>query len=172
MPGFKISDTQDNNQVKLPENIVYTYTWDISKLVQKQRNEAPSLLYLKSCSLPSYSIDTEEVNTGHANYQFAKGIKWQDIKISFYDTYGFADVLQDLSSKVWNETSGIRVADEYMDETKILIYYADWTLAYTWTLKNSWIKSVSFSELTYESSGANNVNITVAYTWAVRTPLT
>jgi len=182
MPGFIISQEQSDeievsryfpsassagasNQIKPPENVVYAYTWDITKLVKEQVRDN-ALVYLKTCSFPSYTMDTEDVNTGHALYQFAKGIKWQDVKVSFYDTTGLAKVLNGMSTTVWNKNKGIRLANEYMDQTILNAYFMDSTLAHSWTLHNSWIKSVSFSDLTYETSGPNNADVVVAYTWA------
>jgi len=161
MPGFKIAENQVG-QKQLPKKVVYTYTWDFKFLL----GERTDTLYLKDTGLPSYSFDTESIKTGHTTYQFAKGIKWNDIKLSFYDTGGIGEKLAELSRKIWTPETGLKVASDYMDESHINVMYSDGTVAYTWKLINSWIKSVSFSKLTYESSGVNNANVTLAYSWA------
>ena len=161
MPGFQISDHQIG-QKALPSKVVYIYTWELENLIETGTRP----LYLKDISLPSYSFDTEAIKTGHAQYQFAKGIKWSDVKLTFYDVAGWGDKLQELSNKIWSPEKGIQLANDYMGESTIKVFYYDNVLAYTWKLINSWIKSVSFSKLTYESSGVNNVNVTLAYAWA------
>lgn len=157
MPGFKIAESQQG-QLQLPNRVVYLYTWEAPTIVGADLG----IVYLKDISLPSISFETE----AYASYEFAKGVKWEDVKITFYDTTGAASRLLDISQKVWSATNGIKLANDYMADSKINVFFHDGTKAYTWTLKNSWIKSVSFSRLTYESSGANNVNVTLAYSWA------
>jgi hypothetical protein len=161
MPGFQISNHQVG-QKALPSKVVYTYTWEFGLLVETKTTN----LYLKDISLPSYSFDTDTIKTGHAQYEFAKGIKWQDVKLTFYDVNGWGPQLEELSKKIWSPDTGIQLANDYMGESHINVYYSDNTPAYIWKLFNSWIKSVSFSKLTYESSGVNNVSVTLAYAWA------
>ena len=161
MPGFKIAESQQG-QLKPPGKVVYLYTWEMPLIVGGGASE----IYLKDISSPSISFETESYKSGHASYEFAKCVKWEDIKITFYDTDDVGDKILNLSQKVWDAARGIRVANEYMADSKINVLYYDGTKAYSWTLKNSWVKSVSFSRLTYESSGVNNINVTLAYTWA------
>jgi len=164
MPGFVIAQEQQG-QKQLPRNVVYTYTWDVTRLLGEDVDKA--VVFLKEANLPSFTISTESIKTGHATYEFAKGIKWQDIKLSFYDTQGLGAKLDALSRKVWNQEQGIKTANSYMAQTTIAMEYMDGTPAYSWVLHNSWVKSISFSRLTYESSGINNANVTLAYTWAI-----
>jgi hypothetical protein len=165
MPGFKIAESQQG-QLKPPNKVVYLYTWEMPLIVGTSSMAYLTTTYLKDISLPSISFETESYKSGHASYEFAKCVKWEDVKITFYDTDDISNIMLDLSKKVWDAARGIRVANEYMADSKINVFYHDGTKAYTWTLKNSWIKSISFSRLTYESSGVNNVNVTLAYTWA------
>jgi len=166
MPGFKITDRQrlDEGQVPLPKDLIYIYTWDMSLLAGEQVDEA--LVYLRECTLPSFEVSTEDVATGHAEYNFAKSIQWRDVSLSFYDTNGLLPRLQELYEGVWNPNEGIRHANSYMAETLINVYFLDNTLAYSWRLINSWIKSLKYSNLTYENSGILNIDIVLSYTWA------
>jgi len=170
MPGFKVAPTHmQDKQPAAPALVVYTYTWDVTNLVGSPiiiGGAAGALIYLKEANFPGFAIEAETVKTGHTTYEFAKSIKWEDIKLAFYDTDGLGKQLEDLKKKVWNSTSGIRPADEYMAETTINGLYADDSFAYGWSLKNSWIKGINFSKLTYETSGINTANVTVAYSWA------
>ena len=169
MPGFKLGDRQAN-QTRPPEKVVYLYTWDVSNLIG-QRADTGALVYLKSIDLPSYAFEVENLKTGHATYNIAKGISWSDVKLSFYDTSGLATKLDSMFSNIWTQSGGLGIASEYMAPSIITVYYHDYTPAYKWVLKNSWIKSMAFSQLTYESSGPNNVNVAVAYSWAEYWPL-
>jgi hypothetical protein len=159
--GFKIAEDQ-SNAAALPTQMVYTYTWEFSKLLDLEMEEVD----IKDITLPAVAFDTDTIKTGHATYEFAKCVKWDDCKLTFYDTSETALGLLALAEKVWNKDQGLAVADDYMDESEIKIYNYDGELAYQCTLKNSWIKAVSFSSLTYESSGMNNIIVTLAYTWA------
>lgn len=40
------------------------------------------------------------------------------------------------------------------------------TAVETWSLKNAWIKDVTFTGLDYEQEGANSIDMTVRYDWA------
>jgi len=164
--GLKVHPSVTDG-IAIPKQVVYTYTWNIENLVGEGVENTP-LVYLRQANLPAVSFETEEMKTGHASYQFAKAVKWQDIKLSFYDTSGLGAKLDGMRDKVWSPDLGIRPAGEYMAETIINAYFYDGTPAYSWTLKNSWVKGVSFSQLTYESSGINNVDVVVAYSWAER----
>lgn len=170
MPGFGILPGQRGQpgQVPKPDTVVYTYTWDVSQLLAKKVSGSP-LVYLKTLTPPSYTIDSEDINTGHAEYKIAKGIKWSDVKLSFYDTKGLGKILKTVADTIWTPSTGLKLANDYMADTTINVNYADDTPAYNWVLKNSWLKSVALSELTYESSGIVNVNVTVAYSWAIYT---
>ena len=161
--GFQVHEKIKG--VALPKDVVYTYTWDIENLVGENVEGGP-LIYLQKVSLPAVSFDVEEVKTGHAIYQFPKQVKWGDVKVSFYDTNKLVKVLAGMRDRVWTQGAGIQPVNSYVADTVINVYYSDGTPAYKWTLKNSWVKSVSYSELTYISSGINNANIVIAYTWA------
>jgi len=166
MPGFKIAESQDRRQKPIPDNVVYTYTWIVPHLVGVGIARAATAVYLKDVTLPSYSLSVESIKTGHTTYPVAKGIVWKDIKLSFYDTHKIGKWLWSISQRAWSPQKGLRAPGEYMADSKIEVHYADDTIAYTWTMKNSWIKSIAFSKLTYETSGINNVNVTLAYSWA------
>jgi hypothetical protein len=160
-----MTSPQHNEGVFVPASPVYLYTWDVPQLVGTDSSKPP-FVYLKECSLPAYDFDTESVKTGHATYEFASGIKWDDIALSFYDTGVLADELQRLSRRTWTQGGGIRPASEYMFDSQIKVYYFDGTPAYTWKLINSWIKSIKWTKLTYESSGVGQANVTLKYTYA------
>lgn len=168
MPGFSIANYQvrDTNPA-IPNKVIYSYTWDISNFLGRSGLIEP-LVYLKTCMMPSHTHTSELYNTGHTEYKFPKDIKWDDIKCTFYDTNRLIDILSDLKNKVWNPAFGIGVANNFMQESRINVYYSTGEPAYSWVLVNSWIKSISYTELTYENSAPLNVNVTLSYNWAVK----
>ncbi|MEE8578021.1 MAG: hypothetical protein V3T31_12260 [candidate division Zixibacteria bacterium] len=168
MPGFKILDRQveDSLNVARPTGVIYKYTWDIQSLVSKSSSDQQSLIYLRTCTLPVYTTGTEDMNTGHVIYKIPKEVSWSDVKLSFYDTNGLYSVLEELREQVWTPEDGLKLANDYVANTIINVNDSENAGAYQYTLKNSWIKSVAYSELSYETSGINNVNVTVGYSWA------
>lgn len=172
MPGFQILGIQSEGEKNVPRpvGVIYRYTWDMEKLVSESVAQEDSLIYLRTCTLPAYNIETEDVKTGHTTYKLPKDVTWADVKLSFYDTNGLLGVLQRLKDNVWTPEDGIKLADDFVADTKINVNAGDGQLEYSWVLKNSWVRSVSFTELSYEASGVNNVNVTVGYSWAESTP--
>lgn len=170
MPGFNTAPIHNSGNVPLPNNPVYVYIWDIPQLVGINARNEP-FVYLKDCTLPEYDVGVESVKTGHAQYEFASQIKWTDVKLTFYDTGSLANKLNELSKRAWSKDSGIRPADEYMFQSVINVYYYDNTLAYTWKLTNSWIRSVKWAKMTYESSGMGQATVVLKYTYAELEPV-
>ena len=172
MPGFNIGNQAaapkgKPGNVERPDGVVYVYMWDIENLIGKAaQDKKSSLIYLKECTPPSRQYDTESVKTTGATYEFAKGVKWNDVKLTFYDVDGISQELQTMADKVWTPDGGIQEANNYMADTTIKVYFHDGTDAYKWVLANSWIKSIATNNMTYESSGVNSVAVTIAYTWA------
>lgn len=164
MPGFKILDGQDG--IQLPNKVVYSYTWQSELLAGLEIKNGE--IYLREVDQPQFSYETETIKTSNASYEFPSGIKWKDIKVSFYNTDEVMTKLIDQSKRTWDVIDGLQVANDFMGRSVINVYYGDDELAYQWILENSWIKSVDPSKLTYEDSGMNDISVTLAYTWAIK----
>jgi hypothetical protein len=163
MPGFKILKDQQGNKSTV-KKAAFTYTWEMTKF----QGINPLFFYLKEAEIPSFDLSTEKVETANATYEFANGIKWNDIKIVFYDTKDTVDRLMELTESVWSADNGLRSASDYMSDSIIKVYYQDGSLAHRWVLYNSWIKKVAYSKLTYEDTGVNNITVTLSYSWATQ----
>jgi hypothetical protein len=157
---------------------IYTYTWDVSQIPfdvstasnqQTMNMDMLRKVYLRDCTLPEYTIDEEIYQSPSTKYKYAKGITWSDVKITYYDTFGLYLYLDNLKSKVWTPAYGVKPAVEYKFESVINVYIADAIEAFRWTLVNSWVKSISWADLTYVSSDMHMVTITLAYDWAILT---
>jgi len=77
--GLQLSPAH-TDAIPIPDKVIYVYTWDIENLVGEGVIDAP-LIYLRQANLPAIAFDTENMKTGHAAYQFAKAVKWQDMKL-------------------------------------------------------------------------------------------
>lgn len=169
MPGFNVikdnSFSLDAKNVEIPRNPIYTYTWDIDSFLGINVYGKP-ILYLKECSFPSYSFDVETVDTGHAKYHFPSSITWDDVKIVFYGTKDLIRKLEEYKNKLWNDKNGVRPINDFVDTTVIRVFTYDNKEAMKYTLNNAWIKSLSYSNLTYENSDILNVSAVISYSWA------
>lgn len=168
MPGFAVTNQQAGNQRNppSPSRVIYSYTWDITNLVGKGIQRNNPLVYLKSANLPQLEFEEENYDTGHVNYRFPKGVKWSDVKLSFYDTEGLKDQIISFYRSIWTPNTGLAPASVFMNDTKIQVYFNNDQVAYSWVLRNSWVKQLSYSELTYEASNVLNVNLVIGYHWA------
>lgn len=167
MPGFTVDPIHMFADVPEPNKSVHNYTWDIELLVDQPVNK--DMVYVQTCGTPNFDIASEEYSTGHAVYQFAKEVRWSDITITFYDVDGLYKELNRLSRKSFmggGDGPSVQPAVAYMGDTIINVYYHDDEFAYRWVLTNSWIKSVTHSELTYTNSDIKNVSAVLAYTYA------
>lgn len=171
MAGFMLGIERGDSGVVAPAQPIYTYTWRLDELTGNGINDNSPLIYVKELSLPEFGVETEDVPGASIKYKYAKGITWNDVKITFYSTGGLLAALEDLKSKVWSPETGIQSAVEYKRTSGITQFYADdQTEAQSWTLNGSWIKGISHSNLTYTGSDVHNVIATVAYDWAESSP--
>lgn len=182
MPGFQIHMSKDekfipsskgagDSRVKAkPSRPIYVYTWDIIDFLGEQfyrSKRFKSEVYLKDVTLPDITFDVDEVKGSSLKYKYAKEPNFSDVKISFYDTDGLYDALNQMRKLIWNQQEGMRPANEYKKETRIMACFADdITAAYEWILYGCWMKGLSSSPLTYTSSDMHNVNVVLTYDWA------
>lgn len=167
MPGFKFQGL-DKNDVNIDISPVYNYAWQCSSLIGTMvQSSANPLIYLKTCTLPSYSCEVESIPAASGiSYKYAKGINWEDVKFTFYDTKGLGKKLKDFTDKIWTSKDGVQKASVYKDTTIIKALLPDDSDAMSWTLYGSWIKSVNYSDLSYADEGVHEVSVVVAYDYA------
>jgi len=164
MPGFKILPSMSDGR-EIPSRAVYTYTWKLNVLGNNEYEETS--FYPKSVTPPSFSYSTMEFDSGHAVYEIPKSRKWNDIKVVLYDVHNTNKDIHNMVYSGWSRDKGLKpVSGLHVGDSVIEVAYNTGEPAYTWNLFNSWIKAVSSADLTYESSGVNQLTITVGYTWA------
>lgn len=169
MPGFVVNGFGRG----APSSVkpYYKYTWEILHLFGEGVGPNPPaerlpLIYAKDASLPSWGFDKEEVQGSSSTYKFAKSIKWDDIKISWYDTSGLSDKVRAWRRLVWTPEGGLTSPDSYKRTSILRVYTFAWTLPVTWTMYNSWPMTVKTGDLTYTESNVKLVEVTLSYDWA------
>ena len=146
------------------DRVVYIYTWTMEKVAGLDIND----VLLHSVELPTISFNVESVKTT-VEYKVASSLSPRECRLSFYDVNDISKKLVERINKIWSPKEGLQPANEYVGESIISVYYANGQLAAKWCLKNSWIKSLSFSRLTYTRSDVNLVNVVLAYSWPEKT---
>lgn len=149
----------------------YKYTWEIQQIYGDSVGSNPPaerlpLVYLKEAGLPSWDFDKEEVQGASLVYKFAKGIKWNDIKFTWYDTVGLADHIRAWRRTVWTADAGLADPDVYKRTSIIRSLTFDWNSPVIWTCYNSWPGNVKVGDLTYTDSDVKLVEVTLVYDWA------
>ena len=166
MPGFIIGIDDNETGVAPPATPVYTYTWTLNSLMNQNAQVDP-LIYVKDTTLPDFGVENETGQGSSLKYKYAKGVIFNDIKITFYATSGLLTALEAMKAQVWTPDNGIMPAASYKSTSVIQQYCADdVTPSQYWTLNGSWIKGISHSNLTYTSSDVHNVIVILAYDWA------
>jgi hypothetical protein len=169
MPGF-IINTVGGHRKAAPSTAeyYYSYFWDIKEIFQGiiPGPIHDTIVHAESASLPTFTVDKEIVQGGSLNYKYAKNATWEDIKITWYDTKGFIDVVKKWRSMVWTEEDGIKQANEYKRDTTLSVYLPTGKTEVDWALYNSWPSVIRHGELTYVSSNAKIVEVTITYDWA------
>lgn len=120
-------------------------------------------LFAKRLKLPELSFEEETAAGIATEYKVAAKAKFNDVTVDYYDVNGLYLKLENLRSKIWTPQNGISTAVEYKaDSVFILESPKTWT---QYTLKNSYIKNLSHSELSYEDNAFKSVSLTLSYDW-------
>lgn len=179
MPGFSVpykdssfgghGKSVDSNRTEY----YYSYTWQIFQLVPQLTGHTEqtdmALINVRDVSLPTFTANQDTYTGSSLEYKWAKSVTWDDIKISWYDTVGLAEVMGKWRDSVWNPANGLQVASEYKKRSQIDVYLPTGYDVITWCLIGSWPKVIRQGELTYTNSDAKLVEVTVAYDWAENT---
>ena len=175
MPGFIIGDTKDSKNPNFKLNTVtdeyYTnFFWDISQIlndsVVNNAGYKKSLLALKECKLPTFTIEEEKVLGSSVEYKFAKKVNWDDISITWYDNFGLLSVMKSWMSSVFTLKYGMALASNYKKQSTIIVHTPSDSSRQFYTLNQSWPKSIKFGDLSYTSSDIKIIEATLSYDYA------
>jgi hypothetical protein len=103
---------------------------------------------------------------GSINYKFAKSVNFEDVKVVFYDVFSILETIKKARDTVWTPKHGLGPASEYKGESEFHLLDGAGKPTRIFKLKNSWIKNVSHSDLSYDSSNIKEVTLTISYDWA------
>tara|TARA_R110002012_G_scaffold320884_1_gene546357 strand:+ start:358 stop:894 length:537 start_codon:yes stop_codon:yes gene_type:complete len=146
--------------------------------------------YANSVTLPSFEINTNEYQLLNQKFKYPGVPTWNDVTISIVDVASAVEeVKKVLVSKDFNflqeegilkiesvtkkkttpaaagvaatTTAAAKVSNFVIEQMK-----DDGTTLRTWTLVNSFIKSVNYGDLDYSSDDLVSIEITVAYDYA------
>jgi hypothetical protein len=165
MPGFNIG-SDASSEASITVTTHRSHRWRITSLGEGLINK-PTMLYAKSIQLPGFSIEEEIVVGASIKYKFAKTVNWEDVSLSFYDVMGMIGDMRTWQDKVYTNGEGINSANDYKKTSSfILTDGVGESTGPTFTLKNSWPKSISHSELSYDNSEIKLINMILSYDWA------
>ena len=175
MPGFNISNSQgQEDRQKLDrgayrpnsfDSFIYNYVWEIEKLFGHVIKDTSPLVYLRDCTLPTVTIEKETYTASSLQYKFASAIVYDDIKCTFYDTYNLLPILKIWREHIWTEDGGLQTANNYKYDTSIVVFGPDGVPYQRYTLYGSWPSMIKYGDLTYTSSDAKFVDLTITYDW-------
>lgn len=171
MPGFRVSTVENNDysQVPVVQDFYLTYGWEVPRILGKDASNQinkNTLLMLKDATLPSFTVVKDSYIGGSLEYKYAKSVVWDDIRLTWYDTEGMLSVMKEWRVSVWTENGGLRAASDYKKDTKLLIYRPDGFGRCGYELNGSWPSQIKSGDLTYTSSEAKIIEVTVSYDWA------
>lgn len=185
MPGFAIANIGGNGPTAYHEARFYaSYSWDmpdITSIVGKMLStnnttgKRVSTILLKSAQLPSAVFDIVKAKGGAQDYKFAGKPTFDDVKITFYDTYGLSFGLKQWFESVYNLNDGLRTANHYKINTTIKKSLMDAELNETeddavkstgtvyYNLYGAWPKVIKESDLTYVEASIKTVDVILCY---------
>ena len=150
-------------------------------LVEFQGIDAPNggaaLWYAKSAQKPSFEINSAEHKYLNHTFYYPGNVSWQTLDVIVVDpvnpdvTATLADIVAQSGYSppaTANDLGSISKARAAGALGTVIITQLDamGNPLETWTLWNSYVKSVKFSDLTYGEDGLSDTTITLQYDWA------
>ena len=138
--------------------------------------------WAKTVTTPSFDVGEVEHNFLDNKYKFPGRVTWNDVSLTLVDPISVDAVartnklMQESGYYIKDEQSGTgpnpetmskrKAATGPLETLKIMVLNADGKVLETWTLKNPFIKKVSFSELDYENEDISTIDLEIRYDWA------
>jgi len=130
---------------------------------------------IKSVKKPSFTIgETPHQYLNHTFY-YPGRVTWNTIEFTIVDTVGDSDngtrqvmgLLENSGYKLPSATSydtiSKKKATEAMRQIEIQTIDADGDVKEKWFIKNAWIQSATFGDLSYEAETMLNISVTLRY---------
>lgn len=187
MPGFRIQDIGSNFMSANPDSRYYTsYTWELLSLFTPSDSSGSQAYYnlsnspilnLRTCTLPQVTFERIAAEGGTVKYKFAGKPTFEDIRLSWYDSFGLAPRFKEWVESVYTRTDGVKVPSSYKKNSTIRKYLPDRPdsnsgnqqnsnnppEAVEYQLFGSWPLAYKESELTYLEASIKSIELTVSY---------
>ena len=173
MPGFFINGS-GGDQLS-PSNTIETHRkhrWLIEKLGPIDSFETAALI-AESVQLPEVDIEQHDIKAALLTYKYAKGVKWGDATITFYDTTQILSTIEkEWRDLVYTNAAGVLKhtpgSNGYKQDTTLQQLDGKGAIVRRLTLKNSWPRKIAHGPLSYGSSDIKLVTITLALDFVER----
>ena len=103
----------------------------------------------KSVAKPNFEIGNTQHKFINHIFNFPNRVEWKPIEVKLVDHIG--------KRSVSGQESVTREGPENAEASEILE---------TWTLKNPWVSTLNFGDLSYEDDGLLELSMTITYDWA------
>lgn len=176
MPGFAINglNTEDSRLVPTQQDVYLSYCWEIplimgetAKKTDQNGTGEKALLMLKDATLPTFTVTKDTYLGGSIEYKYAKSVIWDDIKVTWYDTLNMINMIRKWRESVWTEEDGLKAAASYKKDTELNVFLPNGQGFYKYFLTGSWPSQIRSGDLTYTSTEAKIVEVSVSYDWAL-----
>ena len=141
--------------------------------------------WAKSSDLPSFDVAETQHQFLDNTYKFPGKVTWTDVNMSLVDPVSpdavgltnkiveqFYTVKKKASATSNPKTISKKRAQAALGAVIITVYDSDGVDVETWRLQRAFIKSVKFSQLSYDNEELRTIDLTFAYDWAVCTTKT
>lgn len=178
MPGFQVSTTDGtvvggmrglgSGLYTIPAQdteYYYKYMWEIFDMLGMCGIDN-QLMHLRDCVLPTFTVNQDTYTGSSLEYKWAKSVTWDDVKVTWYDTKGMIDIMRKWRRSVWTAKDGLQTASSYKKHSEVNVFLPNGESIVSWCLIGSWPKVIRQGEMTYTSSDAKLVEVTISYDWA------
>jgi len=166
------------------------FRWEITAFSPGSADIGTLSFYAKKVTKPQFTVEEAEHKHLNKSYYFPGHVKWDPVTITFVDDAGgslmtglttaFAASNYDLISKNTGAINKERnlntipkasLLSNTADNGKLVVQQldADGTPVETFTLHNSWIKSIKPSELSYDTEDLSTYDVEIRFDWCAYT---
>jgi len=131
-----------------------------------QHTRNATKFYAKTLQLPSLSFENEEVKGAGHKYKFAREADWDDVTVTFYDTFGLYQQFKTWQDLIWTPENGIGLADIYKGHPSFALIDEQGKRIQRYNLKGAYPRKISHGDLSYTSSEVKLLSVTFSYDWA------
>lgn len=129
-------------------------------------------MMVRNCSIPELTTDPVDLPFGNSKAKVPGQATFGESTVSFHDAIkkDIANKILEWQKQVYNPETGLMGwVDQFKKDVEITQYGPDGTCERSWTLYGAWPSTVNYGQLTYESSDALMVEVTLQVDYLNRT---